>query len=62
MKRNRKLDAAICGGALVIFIAGYFLGVQTSRYFPAFVIFCMAYGAAVLAYSMFANASDEPRR
>ena len=62
MKRSRNLDAAIYGAAFIIFFGGYFLGVQTSPYFPIFVVFCMAYGAAVLAYWMFAKPNDEPKR
>ncbi len=59
MKRSRNIDAGIWGAALVIFFGGYFLGVQASPYFPLFVAFCMAYGAAVTAYWIFAKPSEQ---
>jgi len=40
------------GIAIINFFGAFFLGVQTSPYFPFFVLFCMAYGAAATAYMM----------
>lgn len=49
MKRSRRVWGVVYGVAIVIFIGGYLLGVQSSRYFPLFVLFCMAYGVAATA-------------
>lgn len=46
---RRKPWGIIYGVAAVIFFAGMLLAVQRSRYFPAFVVFCMVYGAAATA-------------
>ncbi len=52
MKRNLRAWGIIYGIAIIIFFGAFFLGVQTSPYFPFFVLFCMAYGAAATAYMM----------
>jgi hypothetical protein len=49
MKRNPRVWGIIYGVAIVIFVGGYLLDVQTSPYFVLFVLFCMAYGAAATA-------------
>jgi len=47
---RRNIWIAIYAAAAVIFFAGFFLDIQTSPYFPAFVAFCMIYGAATSIY------------
>jgi hypothetical protein len=52
MKRNAKVWRVIYGVAIVIFVGGILLDVQTSPYFTLFVLFCMLYGAAATALMM----------
>ena len=49
---RRKPWGIIYGVAFLIFLAGFFLRVERSAYFPLFVAFCMAYGALTTALMM----------
>ena len=49
---RRKPWGIIYGVAIVIFLGGILFDFEKSRYFPWFVAFCMAYGAAATALMM----------